>query len=120
MKKSFDCALDQWNWKSQFIGEEDNKKNIPDLISKIETGFYQTQEVEIDLKCIDLTSYSFETKDLFDFIHHVNLVNNSNLDYPVIVNRKGHIIDWRHRLCKALIEWREKIKWIMIVEFDII
>lgn len=120
MKECFEYENKRWDWKAQFIWEWDNQTPISTLINRIESKYYQTKELELNLNCIDLTSYLFKTEDLFDFISHYNLVLNSDLSYPIIINKKWHIIDWRHRLCKAIIEWKETIKAIIIIDADVI
>ena len=50
---------------------------------------------------------------------HVKLVQDADLSYPIIVNRRGSIIDGRHRLCKAILEWHKTIKAVMIMDSDV-
>mgnify|MGYP001574484323 CR=1 FL=1 len=119
MQANFKYELKNWDWKNQTVWDE-NKTSIGSLTNNIENGYYQTKEVDIDLWVIDLSKYWFKTDDLFDFIIHYKLCQNANLDYPVIVNQKGTIIDWRHRLCKALIEGKKKLKGIMIIDSTVI
>jgi len=120
MQDNIKYEVKNWDWKNQSVWENENKVPISSIINKIEIWFYQTKEVEIDLSVIDLSKYSFVTADLFDFIVHYKLTQNANLDYPVIVNQKGTIIDGRHRLCKALIEGKKKLKGIMIIDSEVI
>ena len=123
MLESIKEYLKTWDWKCQWIGSDENWKNLVEvstLIAQIERGCYKTKEVEIDLSVYNLWSYSFWTDDLFDFITHYKLVENANLKYPVILNRRWSIIDGRHRLCKAIIKWKKKLKWIMILDSDIL
>ena len=47
---------------------------------------------------------------LRDFIAHVRSVNEADLNYPIILNEDGCIIDGKHRLAKAIIEGHETIK----------
>ena len=120
MKESIDYAIKDWNWKSQTVWEWEDSIPVSTLIARLEKNYYQTKEVEIDLSVIDLTKYHFETDDLFDFITHYTIINNSDLSFPIILNRRWIILDGRHRLCKAIIEGKKKLKGIMVIDSDII
>ena len=122
MLENIEYNLKTWDWKSQAIWKEEDwteEISVPALIWRIERWFYVTKEVEIDLSIINLNTYSFTTENLFDFMTHYKLVENANLKYPVILNRKWTIVDWRHRLCKAILQGKKKLKWIMILDSDI-
>lgn len=122
MIENIEYNLKTWDWKSQTIwkvNEEDEALPVPVLIGRLERWYYQTKEVEVDLSVIDLSKYAFTTNDLFDFITHYKLVENADLKYPVILNRRWIIIDWRHRLCKAILQGKKKLKWIMILDSDV-
>lgn len=112
--------LKRWNWRSQGIWQDDNRTAIPNLIDEVERWFYKTREVNIDLQVIDLSKDSFDCPNLFEFLTHYKLVENADLKYPVILNREGTIIDGRHRLCKAILEWKKTLKWVMILDSKII
>lgn len=120
MQDNINYEVNNWNWRNQTVWQDDNKISIGSLMNNIENKYYQTKQVEIDLSVISLDKYWFKVDDLFDFIVHYKLVQNANLDYPVIVNQKGTIIDGRHRLCKAIIEGQKKLKGIMIIDSTVI
>lgn len=120
MKESFNFELSSWNWRAQTVWEWEDAIPIWVILNKIENWFYQSREVEIDLSVINLTNYNFTINDLFDFITHYKLVERADLKYPVIVDKKWRIIDWRHRLCKAIIEWKKTLKWIMIIDSTVV
>ena len=122
MIENIEYNLKTWDWKTQTIwkvNEEDEALLVPVLIWRLERWYYQTKEVEIDLSVIDLSRYFFTTNDLFDFMTHYKLVENADLKYPIILNRRWIIIDWRHRLCKAILQGKKKLKWIMILDSDV-
>lgn len=108
--------LKKWDYKAQKIWDV----NISTLINDLENNYYQTKEVEINIEVFDLHNYSFECDNLFSFLTHYKLVENADLNFPIILNREWHIIDWRHRLCKAILEWRKIIKGIMILDSKVI
>lgn len=117
MKENIEQSIKQWDWRSQSVWDLEVK--VSSILSRIEAWYYQTKEVEIDLEVFNLASYRFKTEDLFDFITHYKLVEKAELKYPVIVNMRGEIIDWRHRLCKAIIKGEKKLKAIMIINSNI-
>jgi len=115
MLENINLVVTTWDWKAQMFWDE----NIATIISRIEREYYKTKEVDINLTTYDLTNSSFGTADLFDFAVHYKLVENADLQYPVIVNMKWNVIDWRHRVLKAILQWDKTIKWIMILDTDI-
>ena len=40
---------------------------------------------------------------------HCGRINAASLDHPIILNDDGSLMDGGHRLCKALLEGREKV-----------
>ncbi len=109
--KAFDWKV-QTYWNNPWI-------DVVEILSRIDKWFYKTKEVDIDLQVIDLSTYNFNHDDLFEFCYHYMLVQKANLKYPIILNSKWNIIDWRHRLCKAILQWKTSIKWIMITNSDV-
>ena len=37
-------------------------------------------------------------------IDHIRLIQDSDLDHPVILDHNGRVMDGMHRICKALLE----------------
>ena len=114
--------LKSWDWKGQTIWSKETWEvwyPVSVLLNRIESWYYQTKEVEMNIETLSLTNYSFTTNDLYDFMTHYKLVENADLSYPIILNRRWEIVDWRHRLCKAILQWHKTIKWIMILDSDI-
>ena len=46
---------------------------------------------------------------------HVKQILKVNIDYPIILDEDGEIMDGRHRIMKAILEGKETIK---AVRFD--
>ena len=114
--------LKSWDWKGQTIWSKETWEvwhPVSVILNRIESWYYQTKEVEMNIETLSLTNYSFTTNDLYDFITHYKLVENADLSYPIILNRRGEIVDWRHRLVKAILKWDKTIKWIMVLDSDI-
>jgi len=119
MLENIEKNIKTWDWKWQSTWWDDSI-NIGTLISRIDNWYYQTKEVELSIDIIDLSTYSFGCPNLFEFLTHYKLVENADLSYPVIINQAWQIIDWRHRLCKAILEWKKTLKGVMILDSNII
>ena len=59
--------------------------------------------------------YKYENLTLREMVMHINAVNNANLNYPIILDENGELMDGRHRIMKAILNGRESIK---AVRFD--
>lgn len=59
--------------------------------------------------------FLYEKLTLRDMVMHFNAVNNANLDYPIILDEDGELMDGRHRIMKAFMLGHETIK---TVRFD--
>jgi len=46
---------------------------------------------------------------------HVQLINQTSLDYPIILDPEGRIMDGMHRVCKALISDLKTIKAVKLL-----
>lgn len=63
---------------------------------------------------IDLSRRAWKIESIDDFIYHMNRVNKTNLDYPVILNDEGVIVDGLHRVAKAVLQGKTIIKAIRL------
>ena len=59
--------------------------------------------------------YKYENLTLREMVMHINAVNNANLNYPIILDEDGELMDGRHRIMKAILNGHESIK---AVRFD--
>ena len=116
MNEIINKRVEDWNWKNQTIWEV----GISTILHNIEIWEYQTKEIDLNIEILDLSKYTFTCDDIFDFAVHYRLVEKADLSYPVILNRKWAIIDWRHRLLKAILKWDKTIKWLIITNAEII
>lgn len=57
-----------------------------------------------------------ESRTARDIAEHVKRVNETDLDYPIILDPDGFIMDGWHRVIKALVEGRETIKAVRFEE----
>lgn len=37
-------------------------------------------------------------------------IQNANTYFPIIIHRDGTVLDWHHRIVKAILEWKKHIK----------
>lgn len=59
--------------------------------------------------------HKYESMTLREMVMHMKAVQDANLDYPIILDEDGDLMDGRHRIMKALLEGKETIK---AVRFD--
>ena len=48
-----------------------------------------------------------------DFIQHMQLAKESDLNFPIILSSDGRIMDGMHRVCKAFMEGRKNIQAVV-------
>lgn len=89
-------------WKAQALYDFAKAKEYPVL--------------DMPLWNIDLTTEPFECSQLHSFIFQMKRVNECSLEYPIILDEVVQIADGYHRLCKAILEGRETIKAIRLLE----
>ena len=59
--------------------------------------------------------HNYERVTLRQMATYIRAVNDADLDYPIILDEDGEIMDGRHRIVKCLVEG---IKTIKAVRFD--
>ncbi len=84
-----------------------------DRLYKAEDIYKYIAEKKIKKEKIYLDSMSypirFEQLSAIDFAAHMIRVQNANLDYPIVIHFDWHVVDWYHRIIKAIIEKRKFI-----------
>lgn len=67
---------------------------------------------DFDLMSIDLDSYpwKFEDWNFMSFLHHLQRMDKTDLNIPIIITPFGYICDGWHRVAKAIIEGKSTIK----------
>lgn len=71
----------------------------------------ELEPFDAPLRCLCISAQIFDPiEDARALAEHVKRVNETNLDYPVIMNADGMIMDGWHRVVKALVEGRETIR----------
>jgi hypothetical protein len=70
---------------------------------------------DVPLAFLDLASHCFDQEGgLIDFAMHMQKINKCSLEFPIIMDQWGRIIDGRHRIVKALIEGHTTIKAVKV------
>ena len=65
-----------------------------------------------------LNIYSLYPKieSMHDFVAHMKKVMDADLEYPIILDDEGYVMDGRHRIAKAILEGRDSIKYVRFDE----
>lgn len=50
------------------------------------------------------------------WIGHIKSVLNADLEFPIILDDEGYVMDGRHRIAKAILEGKETIKFVRFKE----
>lgn len=89
-----------------------------DRLIRLSAGFPITEVLIEEIREID-TSYwgtgNSSKLTVRDFADHFKLMIEADLDYPVILNVDGRVMDGMHRIAKALAEGHKTIR---AVRFD--
>lgn len=60
--------------------------------------------------------YTYERLSLRDMVTHMRAIEQANLDYPIILDEDGELLDGRHRIMKALLMNASTIKAVRFNE----
>lgn len=98
------------NYKEQECSIGKNRWNVLRLIALSK----DLEVMTIPIKHLNILQV-YDNLTLKDFVGHIISVNNADLDYPIILDENGEIMDGRHRIMKALLNGIDCIK---AVRFD--
>lgn len=59
--------------------------------------------------------HSYDKLTLRDMVMHMKAVNAADLNYPIIMDEDGELMDGRHRLMKAMLNGIDTVK---VVRFE--
>lgn len=71
---------------------------------------------DLPLIGVNLCTKAFDADNLKDFIFQCDRVEKCSLDHPILLDDFGQIADGYHRICRAILEGRETIKAIRLIE----
>jgi hypothetical protein len=105
MIKPFHNYKDQWSQLGRFHW------SVPRLINLAK----DLEVMEIPLKHLNFM-HNYENLTLRELVGHMMSVQKADLQYPIILDEDGEIMDGRHRVMKALLEGKETIKAVRFEE----
>lgn len=76
---------------------------------------HELEPFDIPLKHLCVYNQYPDIRSFFDYIQEIDRTLKADLEYPIILDHEGYIMDGRHRLAKAFLEGHETIK---AVRFD--
>lgn len=73
--------------------------------------YIEEKKVKKEKIYIDSMSHPtrFQNLSAIDFAEHMIRVQNASLDYPIVIHFDWYVVDWYHRIIKAIIEKRKFI-----------
>jgi len=83
-------------------------------VARLITLAKDLEQFEIPLRHLNVY-YKYDSLTLREMVMHFNAVNEADLNYPIILDEDGEVMDGRHRIMKAIIEGESAIK---AVRFD--
>lgn len=78
-------------------------------IARLITLVKELPVFDAPLCALDLAVY-YKNLSLREMVMHFQAMENADLDFPIIMDEDGLIMDGRHRIMKALIEGKTTIK----------
>jgi len=93
---------------AQTYGDGKGKHIIANLILKAKDLPVQ----EMPLEHLNIYNIGFDSDSIRKFVSHMKSIMNADLDYPIILDEDGYVMDGRHRIAKALFEGKETIKFV--------
>lgn len=77
------------------------------------------QECEVfEMNIRGIKTYDGYKKSMIDMIEDYYRIENCDLKYPIILAPNGDIIDGVHRVCKAIIQGKDKIRAYRLKHLD--
>ena len=106
--------IDGLAFHESYYSTRGNTYDAPTLVAFAKYKNYKT--FDLPLVGIDISHMPFSTTTFGQFLYHLKRVNDTSLDYPVILDDEGVICDGWHRVAKAYLEGRPTVKAIRLLE----
>ena len=106
--------IDGLAFHESYYSTRGNTYDAPTLVAFAKHKNYKT--FDLPLVGIDISHMPFSATTFGQFLCHLKRVNDTNLDYPVILDDEGVICDGWHRVAKAYLEGRPTVKAIRLLE----
>ena len=104
-----DIRSKAWNYKGEFWYQQTLYHWVKDL-----------EPFDLPLAGIPIGYNPWELESMADIAWHFGRISEVSFDYPIILDENGAVIDGHHRIVKALMEGRETIKAVRIMEMPIV
>ena len=101
------CPLNQ-----QTYDEKNRRWFVSRLIEKAKDLPVQ----EMPITGLNIYNLHPEINSMRDFVGHIQKVLDADLQYPIILDEDGYVMDGRHRIAKALLEGKETINFVRFEE----
>lgn len=113
--ESFAVEIKRWNPKrNQQRVEIGNRRYV------VQNLWDQAKDLPVQVMSMSaLNIYGLGPKideDIREFVGHMKAVLEADLDYPIILDPDGYIMDGRHRVAKALLQGEKTIKFVRFVD----
>jgi hypothetical protein len=105
-----ELGLEKFNYSTNKYTRNGKVYNATDIIEVSKN----LEPFDLLIKGIDLGVCTWGEIDIKDFAEHMIRVNDSNLDYPIILDDTGFICDGWHRVVKAIIKGDSTIKAVRL------
>lgn len=106
--------IDGLAFHESYYSTRGNTYDAPTLVAFAKHKNYKT--FDLPLVGIDISHMPFSATTFGQFLYHLKRVNDTNLNYPVILDDEGVICDGWHRVAKAYLEGRPTVKAIRLLE----
>ncbi|MFA7100060.1 MAG: hypothetical protein WC143_08305 [Eubacteriales bacterium] len=57
---------------------------------------------DMPMQCLNIYNLQPDIDTMLKFVTHMHQVYNADLNYPIILDEDGYVMDGRHRIAKAL------------------
>lgn len=91
-----------------------NKYDVSTLIQFCKEKEYPV--FDMPLAGINIEYMPFTVNGFLSFCNHVKRINDTSLDYPILIDDNGYIADGWHRVAKAILNGNVTIKAIRMME----
>ena len=106
--------IDGLAFHESYYSTRGNTYDAPTLVAFAKHKNYKI--FDLPLVGIDISHMPFSANTFGQFLYHLKRVNDTNLNYPVILDDEGVICDGWHRVAKAYLEGRPTVKAIRLLE----
>lgn len=82
------------------------------IINNLHARANELTPKEMPMEHLNIYDLKVGDSTVKDFTKHMRAVMDTDLDYPIILDDEGYVMDGRHRIVKALFEGATHIKFV--------